>query len=99
MKKLPYIEAQIYIMFIKEDKTYVAYSPALDLSTCGDTIDQAKKMFLEQVEVFFDELREKGTTEQVLTSLGWKKQKRSNRFVPPVVVESSLQSVRVPFAV
>ncbi|MFA5715517.1 MAG: hypothetical protein WC998_07245 [Candidatus Paceibacterota bacterium] len=45
----------LYFIF-KEDKHFIAYSPNLDLSTCGRTIEQVKKRFKEVVEIFFEEV-------------------------------------------
>jgi predicted RNase H-like HicB family nuclease len=41
--------------FTKEKESYVAFSPALDLSTCGQTIEEARKNFAEVLETFFEE--------------------------------------------
>lgn len=32
------------VIVFREDKTYVAYCPELDISSCGKTIEHAKKM-------------------------------------------------------
>ena len=55
------------VSFLKEGSSYVAYTPALDLSSCGKTLKEAKKMFAESVQLFFEELEKMGTTEEVLT--------------------------------
>ena len=51
---------------LKERKYYIAYSPALDLSTSGKTFEEAKRRFEEVVEIFFEEVLEKGTLDNVL---------------------------------
>ena len=53
MKKVYF---SIPVSVFKEGKTFVAFSPVLDLSTCGDTLGKAQKMFQEATEVFFEEL-------------------------------------------
>jgi len=60
------IEAKIPVLFFKEDKKVIAYSPALDLSTCGDTEKQARKRFAEAVDIFITEIHKMGTVEDVL---------------------------------
>ena len=40
------------VLFLKEDKMFVAYSPALDLSTCGKTFEEAKKNFGQAMDIF-----------------------------------------------
>ena len=83
------------VSFIRESDQFVAYTPALDLSTSGSTLEEAKKNFTEAVGLFFDEIISMGTLEDVLLDLGWQKQEHS--FVPPVVVSQGMESVRVPF--
>ncbi len=84
------------VSFIRESNQFVAYTPALDLSTSGATLEDVKKNFTEAVELFFEEIIAMGTLEDVLLDLGWKKQEHS--FTPPVVVSQGMESVRFPFA-
>ena len=84
------------VSFLKENDQFVAYTPALDLSTSGETLEQAKKNFTEAVEIFFDEIISMGTFEEVLLDLGWKKQ--AHDLIPPLVVSQGIESVSVPFA-
>lgn len=46
MKKLTF-QANLPVTFLREGKKFVAYTPALDLSTSGDTLEQAQKRFAE----------------------------------------------------
>ena len=39
----------------KEGKAYVAYCPELDVSSCGDTVDEAQRMLKEAVTLFLEE--------------------------------------------
>ena len=82
------------VSFIRESNQFVAYTPALDLSTSGATLEDAKKNFTEAVELFFDEIVAMGTLENVLLNLGWEKQARN--FIPPVVVSQGMESVKAP---
>lgn len=84
------------VSFIKEADQFVAYTPVLDLSTSGSTLEEAKNNFTEAVGIFFDEIVEMGTLEDVLLDLGWKRQDED--FLPPVIVSQSMESVMVPFA-
>ena len=49
------------VSFIKEANQFVAYTPALDLSTSGRTLKEAKSNFSEAVEIFFNEITSAGT--------------------------------------
>lgn len=60
-----YIEARIPVIFFEEGNRVVAYSPALDLSSCGNTEQHARKRFAEATTIFFDEIRRMGTMEEV----------------------------------
>lgn len=95
MKKMK-LEISLPVTIFKEGKSYVAYSPALDLSTSASTFEKAQSRFSEAVEVFFDELSHMGTTDKVLAELGWQKVKSS--WHPPVVVSNYIQPMTFSYA-
>ena len=70
------------------------YTPALDLSTSGNDYEEVKKRFNEIVNIFFEELIKRGTLENVLKNLGWKR--FQTKWNPPVVISQESQSVKVP---
>ncbi len=72
MKKMK-LNFSLSVSVMREDDRFVAYSPAIDLSTSGKTHQEAKKRFQEAASVFFEEVVERGTMEQVLQELGWRK--------------------------
>jgi hypothetical protein len=77
----------LHVIFLKERDTIIAYSPALDLSTAGSTIEEAKKNFEQASHIFFKECAKRGTLEDVLISLGWQKSStRPQTWNPPQVV-------------
>ena len=82
------------VIVFKEGKSFIAYTPALDLSTVSDTFSGVKKSFNEAIELFFEEISEKGTFKQVLTELGW--QERNKGFVPPHVISQKTETFSVP---
>lgn len=82
------------VSILKEGDSFIAYTPALDLSTVGDTFKEAQQRFEEAVEIFFEEIAEKGTTKEVLVSLGWQKVKK--QFVPPQIVSTQTQQFSIP---
>ena len=77
-------DIQLPVTFLKEGTQFIAYSPALDLSTCGKTLEEARRRFGEAVLLFTQELQIQGTLNEVLTSLGW--QKKNASFIPPTVI-------------
>jgi predicted RNase H-like HicB family nuclease len=90
------IKFNLPVSVLKEGKSFVAYTPALDLSTAGLTIKEAQQNFEEAVKIFFEELVEMGTMEEVLTELGW--QKQDNTFLPPVLVSNQTESFSIPLS-
>ncbi|MBI2024950.1 MAG: hypothetical protein HYT03_02615 [Candidatus Harrisonbacteria bacterium] len=82
------------VTILKEKSRYVAYSPAIDLSTSGKTFDEAQKRFAEASLLFFEEIIKEKTSDEVLSSLGWNKVHRN--WKPPVVVSQQSATVTVP---
>ena len=82
------------VSIIKEGKTFVAHTPVLDISTCADSLSEVKERFFELVEIFFEELEKKGTTQEVLESMGW--QKVDSSWTAPVEVEHTIEDFEVP---
>lgn len=92
MKQIKFA-VNIPVIFLKEGKSYIAHSPVLDLSTSANSFEKAQKRFPEAVKIFFEELVEMGTLEEVLTGLGW--QKFESKWMPPVQVGHNIQNVTV----
>lgn len=85
------------VTILKEGKFFVAYTPALDLSTSAESFDEAKKRFEEIVHIFLNELMEKGTLNKVLTDLGWQKIQKS--WLPPKIVANESTSFSIPLTI
>ncbi len=88
------MQFNLSVMFLREKKRVVAYAPALDLSTSGKTLNEAKKRFTEIARLFFEEIMKKGTTSNVLTDLGWHRVKRD--WKAPTVISQEAETFRVP---
>ena len=93
MKKM-YIQYSLPVSVIRENKRFVAYTPALDLSTSGKSYAEAQRRFLEISSIFLEELFQKGTASEVLGELGWRKTKK--QWQPPVVVSQQSEIISVP---
>ena len=96
MKKLAIKAVNLPVTIFKEGKSYVAYSPALDLSTSASTYKKAQTNFSEIVAIFIEELVEMGTLDIVLRELGWQKVK--SNWQPPVVVSNYFQPMNLSYA-
>jgi predicted RNase H-like HicB family nuclease len=87
---LPQIEFDGIIF--KEGETFIAYSPKLDVSSCGNTIDEARKNLKTVVRLFLEEAEKMGTLEDILKESGHKKTD-VNRWMTPRLVATELMSV------
>lgn len=94
MAKVARVQVKIPVSIFREDDVFVAYTPVLDLSTSGKNHAQVKERFVEAVGVFFEELLQKGTLDEVLADLGWKKIKRS--WSPPTPIAQEKVEIQVP---
>lgn len=75
------IELKLAVMLVKEGDYVVAYCPALELSTHGDTEQEAKEYFEDAVKEFLNDTMQLGTLERCLLKFGWSL-KRS-QYEPP----------------
>jgi hypothetical protein len=90
------IEAKVPVLFFQEGNKVVAYSPALDLSSCGNTEQQARKRFAEAAMIFLAEIQKMGTIEEVLEECGWHKIPEQHTWSPPVYKSCSEELVKIP---
>jgi predicted RNase H-like HicB family nuclease len=77
------------VVVFQEGKTYVAYSPKLDLSSCGDTVDTARKNLKTAVQLFLEEAANMGTLEEILKEAGYE-QESANSWLAPRIVATEL---------
>jgi len=54
----------------KEGNMYVSYCPELDIASCGEDIQQAKKNLVEAITINMEETRKMGSFEQFLEECG-----------------------------
>ncbi len=54
----------------KEGNMYVAYCPELDVSSCGEDVQQAKKNLAEAILINIEETKKLGTFEKFLEETG-----------------------------
>ena len=85
------------ISFYREGKKFIAYSPALNLSTCGDSLVQARKRFDELARLFLEEAVEMGTFEDILLECGWKRVLRPQKcWQPPLCIGQEQEEIKIP---
>jgi predicted RNase H-like HicB family nuclease len=76
-------------IIFKEGSVYVAYCPELDVSSCGDTLEQAKDMLKEAVRLFIEETEKMGTLKVILDEAGFELDKNMV-YVPPKILSTEL---------
>ncbi len=96
IKRMADVEAKIPVLFFKEGNKVIAYSPALDLSSCGDTEQQARERFAEAVTIFLNEIAAMGTLSEVLEECGWRAVPEKHKWFPPVYKICRNEPVRIP---
>lgn len=74
----------------KEDEQFVAIMPSLDLTTCGDTLEDAQEMAHEAAILFIEECIRMKTLDAVLASLGWRKEATLGWVPPPFIAHHAL---------
>lgn len=77
----------VRITIFREGDVYVALSPELNVSSFGDTIEDAKSSLKEAIGAFVEECQEMGTLEEVLEESGFSKIDDSWKSRKPVVEE------------
>ena len=88
------IKADIPVIFMKEGKAFVCFSPALDLAAHGDSFEDAYKSFKTTLRLFAEEVTRMGTWQKVLQDCGWTK---INKILsPPEFIGEDVQSIEIP---
>ena len=77
----------VRIEIFKEGDIYVVLSPELNVSSFGDTIEDAKRSIKEAIEAFIEECERMGTLEDVLEESGFSRINDSWRSRKPVAEE------------
>ncbi|MEW6296051.1 MAG: type II toxin-antitoxin system HicB family antitoxin [Candidatus Diapherotrites archaeon] len=79
------MQIEFDMIVLKEGKTFVAYSPELDVSSCGNTVEEAKKNLKTAVRLFLEEAEKMGTVEDILIEAGYQKEMVNNWIAPRMV--------------
>ena len=90
------ISVKLPMQVFKEGNEFIAYCPALDISTSANSFEEVQKMFGELVHIFIDEIVKTKSVDKVLTQCGWKKV--AKKWQPPVTefITESQQEFSVP---
>lgn len=86
------IPIEFDMIVFKENETYVAYCPELDVSSCGNNVGHAKEMLKTAVRLFLEEAEKSGTLEDILEESNYKKD-LNGKWFPPKVIATELVSI------
>jgi len=65
------MKISLRVEIFKEEDSYVALSPELNVSSFGETIEDAKRSVREALEAFIEQCESMGTLEDVLEASGF----------------------------
>jgi predicted RNase H-like HicB family nuclease len=78
------VMTSVDVLLFQEDKYFVAYCPALEVSSYGKSEQEAKLAFDEALDIFIQETEKKGSFEKALLKLGWSlRQVPHPSYIPP----------------
>ncbi|MDP8238098.1 MAG: hypothetical protein P9X24_03325 [Candidatus Hatepunaea meridiana] len=80
------------VIVFKEDNTYVAYCPELDISSCGNNVEHSKEMLKTAVRLFLEEAEKMGTVENILEEARYINNS-SGRWIPPRLIATEQVSL------
>jgi predicted RNase H-like HicB family nuclease len=83
------------VIVFQEGKTYVAYCPELDLSSCGQDVENAKRNLRTAVGLFIQEAQKLGTLEDILKEGGYQRDS-SGGWRSPRILATERMSVASP---
>jgi predicted RNase H-like HicB family nuclease len=81
------------VRLLKEGDTFVAHVPELNVSSCGETAEQARRMIAEAVTLFLETAKEQGTLREILEESGYRLE--NGRWVEPELVGVERMTTRV----
>jgi len=64
-----------------KDAPFIAYSPEMDVASCGPTEEKARANLHEAIEIVLEEEKNQGTITTFLETLGF--QKQNKQWIPP----------------
>lgn len=81
------------VQIFREGKMYVSYAPEFEVSSCGHTLEEAKKNLKDAVTGFLETTRDMGTLQDILEEAGYT-YKNKQWFDPQLLVMDRLSLSR-----
>ena len=77
------VEVQLGVLVFQEGDSYLAYCPALQLSTYGDSVNDVKVAFEDLIKSYAQDCLKAGTLEKDLIGRGWVMKDAAGIVEPP----------------
>ncbi len=84
------IELQLNVLVFQEGLYFVAFCPSLNLSSYGDSIEEAKIGFDEVMNAYLEDCKENNSLHEDLLKNGWTFIQNAKKPEPPVKVELNI---------
>ena len=80
-------------LIFKEGEAFVSYCPELNVSSCGDSVEEARRRLPEAVRLFLEESQRMGTLRDILLEEGFSPRDSSSTIwsSPPLVATEHIQ--------
>jgi len=77
------------MILFKQEQTFIAYCPELDISSCGDSLEKAREMLKTAVHLFVEEAEKFGTLQDIPEDSKYTRD-AGGRWVPPLLIATEL---------
>jgi hypothetical protein len=90
------VDIALSVQVWKEAATHIAYTPELDISSCGKTPGQAKSRLREAVSLFIEEAACRGTLDEILEEAGF--ERKGHTYRPRTILAREKMRLTLPAA-
>lgn len=84
------VEMQLSLLIYKQGDYYVAFCPSLELSSYGDSVEDAKTGFDDAMNLYLEYSIENGTLEKDLLEHGWEIKQKPTKLNPPAQIKLNI---------
>ncbi len=81
-------------LFFWEGSACVGYCPEVDVSSCGGSVDEARKNLRAAVRLFVEEAQKLGTLRDILLEAGYRKAP-DGRWISPRLVTTEVMTIPI----
>ncbi|MEK7541418.1 MAG: hypothetical protein AAB533_01060 [Patescibacteria group bacterium] len=71
MNRFAFPNITFTVQVFREGRTFIAHNPELNVSSCGDTLEQARKNLNDAVRGFLKSAHKMGTLQNILEDAGY----------------------------